>query len=195
MKTEEEVWRTGTGAASRGLALSGAGRSAPGSVPACIRCLCAGVLRPGLGPELPLAVTIPFLSSNQELPRAEPDVSTLGTLARGCSHSLGAGAGCMDVEGFRGHRLSTLSANVTAAPLICWSACACVCMACEAVVSQPALDLSVMTLYLRFRVFPFPPGPGFGSGFAGRKLSSCVCRLGMSEDLSSTLGLCVCVSQ
>lgn len=88
----EEVWQTGTGAASHGLALSGAGRSAPGSVPACIRHICAGVLRPGLGPELPSAVTIPLLSSNRELPRAEPDISTLETLACGCSHSLGAGA-------------------------------------------------------------------------------------------------------
>ena len=68
-------------------------------------------------------------------------------------------------------------------------------VACEAVLSLPALDLSVMTLYLRLCVFPFPPGPGFGSGFAGRNLSSCVCCLGMSEDLFSTLGLCVCVSQ
>ena len=88
----EEVWRTGTGTASHGLALSGARRSAPGNVPACIRHICAGVLHPGLGPELPSAVTIPLLSSNRELPRAEPDVSTLETLARGCSHSLGAGA-------------------------------------------------------------------------------------------------------
>ena len=68
-------------------------------------------------------------------------------------------------------------------------------MACEAVLSLPALGLSVMTLYLRLCVFPFPPGPGFGSGFAGRNLGACVCRLGMSEDLFSALGLCVCASR
>ena len=164
---------------------------------ACQPALDAFVQVPGsrLGPQSPWAATIP-LSSNLEPPRAKPSLmyfwgprSWLVTWIRSWSRMNGCG-------GFQ---------EMPSVYIVCVCNCVssglqvCVCLNVCCLRGRYICTFACVWLFCNVSVFeglclsfPFRARVAW-LWILGRNLSLCVCCLGISENIFSSLGLCVCV--